>query len=179
MYLAGIKILNFSVTVLAERSGRDNLPKRMWHNVHEGIMSIVHANWVSQIGQWLGTAPGSEFDLAAYAEEGLPTDVVRIMTQHGLTSREVHSLVIPQRTLKHRRSRRERLSRDESDRAVRAARLLARAQSVFGERDKALGWMRQPKQRFNGRAPFQIMETEAGGRLVEEMLIQIDEGMFA
>lgn len=142
-------------------------------------MPTTHTSWISEVAQWLGTAPDSEFDLAAYIEEGLPTDVVRTMTQHGLTPREVHSLVIPQRTLKHRRSRRERLSREESDRAVRTARLLARAQFVFGDRDKALGWMRQPKRRFQGRAPLEVMETEAGGRLVEEMLIQIDEGMFA
>jgi len=39
--------------------------------------------------------------------------------------------------------------------------------------------MRQPKARFQGRTPLQMMVTEAGGRLVEEMLLQIDEGMFA
>ena len=142
-------------------------------------MSTIHTNWISQVAEWLGTTPGFEFDLAAHIEEGLPTDVVRIMTQQGLTPQEVHSLVIPQRTLKHRRSRHERLSREESDRAVRTARLLAKAQFVFGDRDKALRWMREPKRRFDGRAPLEMMETEAGGRLVEELLIQIDEGMFA
>ena len=30
-----------------------------------------------------------------------------------------------------------------------------------------------------GRSPIQMLATEPGGRLVEEMLIQIDEGMFA
>ena len=39
--------------------------------------------------------------------------------------------------------------------------------------------MRQPKVRFEGRTPLQMMVTEAGGRLVEEMLLQIDDGMFA
>jgi uncharacterized protein (DUF2384 family) len=39
--------------------------------------------------------------------------------------------------------------------------------------------MRQPKQRFGGRTPLDLLSTEAGGRLAEEMLIQIDEGMFA
>jgi putative toxin-antitoxin system antitoxin component (TIGR02293 family) len=83
------------------------------------------------------------------------------------------------RTLKHRKSRHERLSREESDRAIRAARVLARAQQVMGSRAEALDWMRETKQRFNGRTPFQMLQTETGGRLVEEMLIQIDEGMFA
>jgi uncharacterized protein (DUF2384 family) len=39
--------------------------------------------------------------------------------------------------------------------------------------------MRQPKKRFEGETPMQLLQTEAGARLVEEMLIQIDEGMYA
>lgn len=101
------------------------------------------------------------------------------MTKLGLTAKEVHSLVIPERTLKHRKGRREPLSCEESDRAIRAARILARAQSTFGDSPKALLWMREPKRRFQGRTPIEMLATEAGGRLVEEMLIQIDEGMFA
>lgn len=144
-------------------------------------MSLVleTGEWLDTAGQWIGERPESEFDFARYAENGLSTDVVRIMTGHGLTSTEVDALVIPHRTLKHRRSRRQRLSRDESDRAIRLARVLARASAVFGEEQKSLAWMRRPAQRFEGRSPMQMLATEAGGRLVEEALIQIDEGMFA
>jgi putative toxin-antitoxin system antitoxin component (TIGR02293 family) len=140
---------------------------------------MADTNWIEQAGQWLGTHTGTEFDLANLAESRLPTDVVRVMTKHGLTTREVHALVIPQRTLKHRKSRRERLSREESDRAIRAARVLAKAESTFGNPEKALLWMREPKRRFDGRTPLDVLATEAGARLVEEHLIQIDEGMFA
>jgi putative toxin-antitoxin system antitoxin component (TIGR02293 family) len=140
---------------------------------------FVHPAWLDAAGQWIGKEPESEFDLARYAEAGLPTDVIRIMTGHGLTSTEVDSLVIPHRTLKHRRSRREPLSREESDRAIRLARILARAAVVFGSEEKALRWMRRPAARFENRSPMQMLSTEAGGRLVEEALIQIDEGMFA
>lgn len=142
-------------------------------------MATYPATWLDHIGQWIGTQPDSEFDLANLAENGLPVDVVRLMTEQGLTAKEVFSLVIPQRTLKHRRSRQERLSREESDRAIRAARILSQAQTVFGNQEKALIWIRQPKQRFSSRSPLEMLGTEAGGRLVEEMLVQIDEGMFA
>ena len=46
-------------------------------------------------------------------------------------------------------------------------------------RSKALSWMRQTKKRFQGETPMAMLQTEAGARLVEQMLIQIDEGMFA
>lgn len=142
-------------------------------------MGTSPTNWIEQTGQWLGTPAETEFDLADLAVDRLPTDVVRVMTKHGLTPKEVYALVIPQRTLKHRKSRRERLSREESDRAIRAARILARAELTFGNPEKALAWMREPKRRFERRTPIEMLATEAGGRLVEEMLIQIDEGMFA
>lgn len=142
-------------------------------------MSTNPVIWLENVAQWLGSQPGSEFDLARLAEDGLPTGVIRVMTDRGLTPKEVHSIVIPERTLKHRKSRKQRLSRDESDKVIRTARLLARAESVFGSHEKALLWMRQGKQRFGGRTPLDLLSTEAGGRLAEEMLIQIDEGMFA
>ncbi len=57
--------------------------------------------------------------------------------------------------------------------------MLAQAQNVFGGEQQALAWMRQPKQRFEGRTPFEMLTTESGGHLIEEMLMQIDQGMFA
>jgi hypothetical protein len=39
--------------------------------------------------------------------------------------------------------------------------------------------MRKTKKRFNGETPMEMLQTEAGARLVEQMLIQLDEGMFA
>jgi putative toxin-antitoxin system antitoxin component (TIGR02293 family) len=139
----------------------------------------IGSRWLDALGAWLGLTPRSELELAVLAERGLSTDTLRTMADRGLTSRELYALVIPQRTLKHRRSRHEALSREESDRAIRTARVLAQAQTVFGNEAKALGWMRHPKRRFDGRSPMDMLVTEAGGRLVEEMLIQIDEGIFA
>lgn len=142
-------------------------------------MELLDVGWLGRMGNWIGSEPSSELQLAALAEKGLPTGTVKILMEHGLSSGEVYSIVIPQRTLKHRNNRQEPLSREESDRAIRMARVLARAETVMGNREQALEWMRHPKQRFSGRTPFEMLITESGGRLVDEMLIQIDEGMFA
>jgi putative toxin-antitoxin system antitoxin component (TIGR02293 family) len=129
--------------------------------------------------QWLGTPAESEQKIMRLVEGGLPTRVINHLIERGLTRREVFDIIIPLRTLKHRRSRHQPLSKEESERAVRAARVLARAQAVLGDEHAALDWLRAPKRRFDGRAPVQMLATEPGGRLVEQMLIQIDEGMFA
>ncbi len=129
--------------------------------------------------QWLGTSAESEQKIVHLVEAGLPLKVINRLIEHGLSKDEVFSVIINPRTLKHRKSRRQPLSKEESERAVRAIRILARAQAVFGDKTPALDWLRSPKKRFEGRTPIQMLSTEPGGRLVEEMLIQIDEGMFA
>jgi putative toxin-antitoxin system antitoxin component (TIGR02293 family) len=128
---------------------------------------------------WLGTPASSEQKLLHLIENGLPTKVINHLIDRGLTRSEVFGAIIPLRTWKHRKSRREPLSREESERAIRAAKVLARAQAVLGDEAAALDWLRTPKRRFEGRSPIQMLSTEAGGRMVEQMLIQIDQGMFA
>ncbi|MGO9209073.1 MAG: antitoxin Xre/MbcA/ParS toxin-binding domain-containing protein [Terriglobales bacterium] len=128
---------------------------------------------------WLGAQAGSERNLIHLIESGLPLKVIPRLIQRGLSKDEVFSIIVNPRTLKHRRSKSQPLSKEESERAIRAVRILARAQAVFGDEASALRWLRAPKERFEGRAPMQMLSTEPGGRLVEEMLIQIDEGMFA
>ena len=88
-------------------------------------------------------------------------------------------VIIPARTLKHRRQRKEPLNLDESDRLARVARLYELAVKVFGDADKARRWLSKPKERFQERSPVEMMRTELGGRQIEEMLYQIDEGVFA
>lgn len=129
--------------------------------------------------EWLGTSASSEQKIVRLVESGLPTRVIKRLIDRGLKRNEVFDIIIPLRTFKHRRSRHQPLSREESERAVRTARILARAQAVIGDENSALEWLRAPKARFEGRAPMQMLSTETGGRLVEQMLIQIDEGMFA
>ena len=121
----------------------------------------------------------SDQDLLKLVEDRVPTGAVEGLKRSGLTDDEIYSLIVPRRTLSHRRTRREALSREESDRAVRLARIAALAEHVFGDSARAWRWLRAEKRQFRGRSPLQLMVTEAGARLVEELLYRIDEGMAA
>ena len=105
----------------------------------------------------------------------MPTRVINRLIDRGLSRNEVFDIIIPLRTWKHRKSRREPLSREESERVVRAARILARAQAVLGDLESALEWLRTPRTRFENRPPMHMLSTETGGRLVEQMLIQSED----
>jgi putative toxin-antitoxin system antitoxin component (TIGR02293 family) len=121
----------------------------------------------------------SDQDLVALVERRLPASAVRSLVASGLSDAEVYGLIVPRRTLAHRRAKREPLSREESDKAVRVARITSLAEQTFGESDRAWRWMRKPKRRFQGRTPIEMLATEAGARLVEEMIHQVDDGVAA
>jgi putative toxin-antitoxin system antitoxin component (TIGR02293 family) len=131
------------------------------------------------IGEYIGIAPQSEFDLAGIVETGLPTENITLLRQKGLTFSEVSEIVISPRTLKHRKARGENLSHEETDRMVRVARIVLLAENVFGDHAKGLLWLRTPEERIGGRTPLSMLQTDAGGRLIEGMLWQLDEGVYS
>lgn len=113
-------------------------------------------------------------------EAGLPLDsLATLMQLTGMTWADVYQIVIPARTLKHRRAKRQALSVEESDRLARVARTFDHAMRVFGDLERARLWLGRPKHRFEERTPLQMLVSETGGRLVEEMLGQIEHGIFA
>lgn len=155
---------------------RDDVSK----TIGVGIPSAQRSGLLTRVRRMIGVRRlTSDHDLVALVEERLSTDVVDGLRRYGLTDEEIYSLVIPRRTLAHRRARREALSRDESDRVVRVARITALGEEVFGDPERSLRWMRAAKRQFQGRTPLQLVTTEAGSRVVEELLYRIDEGMAA
>jgi len=111
-------------------------------------------------------------------ERGLPIGSVEVLRRVGLTFSEVHGLVLPARTLKHRKEKKQALSVEEADRTLRIARVIALADEVFGNHEKALRWLRRENGRLDGRAPLALLRSEVGGDLVTQMLYQIDEGIY-
>jgi putative toxin-antitoxin system antitoxin component (TIGR02293 family) len=95
-----------------------------------------------------------------------------------LTS-EIEEVVIPKRTMARRRATSARLTPDEADRAVRLARVQLEADRVFANPEKASRWLRTPRPNLAGQTPLSLLRTAAGAMVVEEILGQIDHGMFA
>jgi putative toxin-antitoxin system antitoxin component (TIGR02293 family) len=123
-------------------------------------------------------APGTETEVLRIVEGKLAPTVIERLISLGLHRSEIDAAIIPLRTLQHRRARRERLTVEESDRVLRVIRVLALTESVYGSRERALAWLRNAHARLDGRAPLSLLNTDTGSRIVEELLVQIDEGMF-
>ena len=129
--------------------------------------------------QYIGVSQNPTLDLAKIAEKGLPIESIAYLKEKGLTFSEVSEIVISPRTLKHRKAQGEHLSIEETGRVLRVARILSLADQVFGNNEKALTWLRQVDERLNDRTPLSMLCTESGGRLLENLLWQIDEGIYS
>ncbi len=76
----------------------------------------------------LGIGPlQSDCDLARVVEEGLPLSSVDSLSTHGISDEEIYRLIVPKRSLSHRKVTHKLLTRDESDRAVWIARSISQA----------------------------------------------------
>ena len=106
-------------------------------------------------------------------------DVFESLTRYGFSDEEIFALVVPRRTFARRQAQTERLTVEETDKALRLARIATQAEIVFGDKNKAHRWLRKPKRSLNGETPLAYLASEAGARTVEEMLNRIEFGVLA
>ena len=118
---------------------------------------------------------------AAFVSEGnrVEANMLNALSRHGYSEDELFSLVVPKRTLARRKAANEPLTVEETDKALRLERIAVQAERVFGEPDKAHRWLRKAKRELNGETPLAYLASEAGARVVEEMLVRIEHGVFA
>jgi putative toxin-antitoxin system antitoxin component (TIGR02293 family) len=117
--------------------------------------------------------------LALAVRRRLPLVALKGLAQAGLTEQEIERFVIPQRTRRHRADKKQPLTIEESDRAVRLVRTQTLAEDTFGSKEKANVWLRRPLSELNGETPLDIAQTEAGARVIETILAKIAWGAAA
>ena len=106
----------------------------------------------------IGRQVQSEADLARAVELGFPTATIDALRKRGVTEK------------------RSRLTMEESDRAVRLARVRALAEGTFADRHKADRWLHQELTALDGRRPIDLIRTQVGARMVEGLLASIAWG---
>lgn len=122
----------------------------------------------------------TDFDLVNAIEDGLPIAAVETVIRAGtLTAPEIYQLVIPRRTLAHRKDKGQRLSAEQSDRLTRVVRVAARAEEAIGDAEKAARWLRKPNRSLQGSRPLDLLESDLGARMVERALGRIEHGLLA
>jgi putative toxin-antitoxin system antitoxin component (TIGR02293 family) len=123
-------------------------------------------------------AAGGEAAIEA-ARRGAPVSAVDALIETGrLTLAEIDRIVLPRKTLSHRRAL-GALTPDQSDRLIRVARVVAAAEATFCSAEKAGRWLRRPTTALGGDKPIDLLDTSEGSRQVELLLTRIDHGLAA
>jgi len=128
----------------------------------------------------LGLSNARTPEIIDTVRKGLPFGAFeRFVANTSMTPADAALLVsIPVRTLT-RRKQEGRLHPDESDRLLRASRILWRAIDLFeGDRNEAKQWLGRPQHALEGATPFEIASTEVGALAVERLIDQLEQGIF-
>ena len=143
----------------------------------ETHQSVASEPW-ERVSRMLDMPVQNALDLARINREGVEPERLDVLVDRGFTKKEL-DWIAPLRTLSHRRQKGQRLKAGETGCFLRALKIQATAETVLGNRESALTWLRKRRRAFGGINAMELMRTEAGGQLVEENLIQLDEGYFA
>ncbi len=58
-------------------------------------------------------------------------------------------------------------------------RVIDHASSVFDDETDAVAWMSAPNDALSGESPLSLLDTDAGVRLVEEVLTRVEFGVYS
>ena len=72
-----------------------------------------------------------------------------------------------------------RLSPTESDRLYRTRRLFEHARTVFDNEAAARTWLSTSNTALSDESPLSLLDTDAGVRLVDEVLTRLEFGVYA
>lgn len=110
---------------------------------------------------------------------GISIDVLdRLLESGRITLVELDRLVLPRKTLAHRRGLGV-LTFEQSDRLNRLIRMIDEAEYTFGDPKKAHAWLRRPSRLLDGEAPLDRLDTDLGCRQIETLLGHIAHGIAA
>jgi putative toxin-antitoxin system antitoxin component (TIGR02293 family) len=127
----------------------------------------------------LGEDVASDADLARLVNHRIPLRVLTCIKRIGFSDQEIWRYIIPARTQRHRKARKERLTVEESDRLVRLTRIQALAEDALGDAEKANRWLREALRVLDDKAPLDVAQTDSGARVIEQILAKIDWGAAA
>jgi putative toxin-antitoxin system antitoxin component (TIGR02293 family) len=98
---------------------------------------------------------------------------------YGFIERDLAEILdVNKRTITRWKSQKVRLSAQQIDRIRVLESILALATSVLGSQDEVQRWLNSPVFSLEGQRPMDLIKTESGRRRVENVLLQIQGGVY-
>lgn len=111
-------------------------------------------------------------------EEGFPTDTLSALHENtDLRSEEIEGAALLSSSLEDR-LKDDRLTTLESDRTLQIARVLVVTWETFGNKEKAVRWLRTTSWDIAEQPPLHYLGTQTGTDLVLQTLGRIEHGVY-
>jgi putative toxin-antitoxin system antitoxin component (TIGR02293 family) len=111
---------------------------------------------------------------------GLPFKALESFSlESGIAVPEIALLIeLPERTLARRKVA-GKLTSGESQRLLRLSNVFEKAVGLFeGNVDAAVRWLKGPKRALGEKSPWTYLQTEIGAREVEDLIGELEHGVF-
>jgi putative toxin-antitoxin system antitoxin component (TIGR02293 family) len=120
--------------------------------------------------------PKKELSLA---RKGLKANVVEaFLTQEGLAIKDVLArLDIPASTYFGKKKNQKNLDAYTTEKFIRLILVTVKASKILGE-SEVKGWLYKKIPSLGNEVPIDLLDTEAGHRLVEQALLRIEYGVY-
>ncbi len=120
--------------------------------------------------------PKKEVDLI---RKGIKTAVIEaFLNQEGFLIKDILSrLGISASTYFAKKKNQKALDTYMTEKFVRLIQVTVKATHVLGEKE-AKDWLYRPIPSLDNQIPIDLLDTEAGHRLVEQTLLQIEHGVY-
>ena len=128
----------------------------------------------------MGLSADRTHELIRQVRKGLSFKTLESLSRaSGISVPELAAVIeIPERTLARRRAA-GRLARDESERLLRISSIFEKAVELFnGDIPEAVAWLRRPRRALADHTPLAYSGTELGAREVENLIGQLEYGVF-
>lgn len=113
---------------------------------------------------------------------GLPSAALLYLANSVVFLREeeaIKSVIgVSLRTLQRRKEEPKPLSEDQGGRTWKFAEILAQATRVLGSQGEAERWLKSKVIPLSGRRPIDLLSTPAGVEMVENLLTQLEFGVY-
>lgn len=142
-------------------------------NINNNIAHFLHIDIK-------GTSLATSRDFIYHIRKGLPfKSVVDVSAELGMSQQELSQTIgINVRTLA-RRKEQNRLEANEGDRLYRLVYIYSFALKVLKDKKFAIQWLNTSKTALGGEIPFQLLDTQAGTKEVENLLGRIEFGVYS
>lgn len=142
-------------------------------------MTLAHALEVVGGKAVIGAEITNSRELIDAIRRGIPVRAIEHLIETGrMNLAEIDDVILPRKTLSHRKTI-GTLTAEQSDRLLRAARVIAEAEETFGSKEKAAKWLRRTTTALGGEKPLSLLDTTEGAHQVEMLLVRIGHGIAA